>query len=280
MRANESFHFDHLVADRLRQLRLERNWTLDDVATRAREVGLGWDWAAVASIERLTRALQAHEFVALPLVFGIELKDLFEAEDVAGVSSGSFVVGIGEEGLLNYDTLRAILSGKANTVRRDATVTPATIDVVAALPAASPSTGRTGTVQSTAGATSRITGTTTFTGVARSTPRRAVDAFKSRARQLWPRATRAQIASSLNDSEKLAEQKAARRFGIEARELSLIAHAVWGRGLSVERDHRLLMRVGADTPTRTVQALRGHITRELLTELEPAIKSKVRRKGR
>lgn len=62
-----------------------------------------------------------------------------------------------------------------------------------------------------------------------------------------------------------AEIKASARLGITTERLQKLASLVWGRSLSEERERRL----GDvdDLPRRTVQARRGHITRQLLAEL-------------
>jgi hypothetical protein len=77
-----------------------------------------------------------------------------------------------------------------------------------------------------------------------------------------------------------AEVKAARRLGVEPNTLSVAARRLWGRGLSEERDRLVQNRATADMSPRTVQALRGHITRELLNQLGDAlsVKKKARKK--
>lgn len=62
-----------------------------------------------------------------------------------------------------------------------------------------------------------------------------------------------------------AETKAAVRLGLTVEDLQSTAVTKWGCSLSEERDRRL----GdiSNTPRRTAQARRGHITRQLLAEL-------------
>ena len=64
-----------------------------------------------------------------------------------------------------------------------------------------------------------------------------------------------------------AERHAARKLGATPERVNLAAMRLWGRTLSEERDHRLSERASG-VPARRLQALRGHITRDLLTELE------------
>ena len=75
-----------------------------------------------------------------------------------------------------------------------------------------------------------------------------------------------------------AEQKAARRLGWTPSEVAQVALVLWGQSLSDERDDRVvdnwldgdeteLFYGEDDRSNRTLQAIRGHVTRELLKEL-------------
>lgn len=68
-----------------------------------------------------------------------------------------------------------------------------------------------------------------------------------------------------------AERKAARRLGVEPYDVALASLQLWGRCLTDERDARVAAASEPDAPPRTIQALRGHITRTLLAELAPTI---------
>jgi len=59
---------------------------------------------------------------------------------------------------------------------------------------------------------------------------------------------------------------AARRFKVRVQAIKEAADRLWGHGLSEERD-RQLKEVGNEKP-RTIQAKRGHVTRELFTKLQ------------
>jgi transcriptional regulator with XRE-family HTH domain len=61
-----------------------------------------------------------------------------------------------------------------------------------------------------------------------------------------------------------AERKAAQRLKVPGVELVRMAYSLWGRGLTDERNGRLTS-TGGETRVR-----RGHVTRELLTELRQA----------
>lgn len=49
--------------------------------------------------------------------------------------------------------------------------------------------------------------------------------------------------------------------------MSIAAHRNWGHSLSTERDVRLVREAPDDADARSLQALRGHITRGLTDEL-------------
>jgi hypothetical protein len=70
------------------------------------------------------------------------------------------------------------------------------------------------------------------------------------------------------------ERYAARKLGTTPERINLAALALWGRTLAEERDHRVKQE-GDDTSARGLQALRGHVTRDLMTELD----TELRRKG-
>jgi len=63
-----------------------------------------------------------------------------------------------------------------------------------------------------------------------------------------------------------AERHAARKFGTTPERINVAALSLWGRTLAAERDHRLSEQA-RDASARSRQAVRGHITRDLMTEL-------------
>jgi transcriptional regulator with XRE-family HTH domain len=76
-----------------------------------------------------------------------------------------------------------------------------------------------------------------------------------------------------------AEAKTAARFGVEPILVVRAAHRLWGRGLTDERERRIAERADPDASPRTLQAIRGHVTRELVAELAPKVTIKRRRKS-
>jgi transcriptional regulator with XRE-family HTH domain len=67
----------------------------------------------------------------------------------------------------------------------------------------------------------------------------------------------------------IAERKVAARLNTDPRDLNAVAFRLWGCSLTDERERRL---AASSAPPRSQQAQRGHITRELLTELLPRIR--------
>lgn len=105
--------------------------------------------------------------------------------------------------------------------------------------------------------------------------RRGVDVLDEHgilAEVLWPSATPEQAREAVVDVWGESERKAARRIGVTPEAVSLTAHSRWGMGLTDERERRLAERVRDRTVRRSVQAMRGHITRQLVDEIEPIIR--------
>ncbi len=64
-----------------------------------------------------------------------------------------------------------------------------------------------------------------------------------------------------------AERKAAAKLGVTPKQIAEASIALWGRSLTAERDWRVDQQVTKDTPARTKQAVRGWVTRQLVTQL-------------
>lgn len=80
-----------------------------------------------------------------------------------------------------------------------------------------------------------------------------------------------QIREVENDASGDAEQKAAAKLQVLPLAVAIAARRLWGKSLTQERDSRLLQEVSPNTDQKTLQALRGHVTRELLKQLEPLL---------
>jgi transcriptional regulator with XRE-family HTH domain len=76
-----------------------------------------------------------------------------------------------------------------------------------------------------------------------------------------------------------AEVKAARRLGVSPAAVMKASESVWGRSLDEEREERVRTQAPEKASPRTLQAVRGHVTRSLLDELRPVLAAP-RRRGR
>jgi transcriptional regulator with XRE-family HTH domain len=80
---------------------------------------------------------------------------------------------------------------------------------------------------------------------------------------------RGSLGYTANDeAAREAERHAAERLGISPDEVVRRSYAIWGQTLSDERDARTAERVEPDASHRSRTVVRGHVTRELLAELE------------
>jgi hypothetical protein len=100
----------------------------------------------------------------------------------------------------------------------------------------------------------------------------AFDTAHKAMQRWWPRGPKDSVADVILAARGDAEMKAARRLGISSIEVSALAHRLWGRGLSEEREARLAPTT--DSASRATQAQRGWVTRTLLAELEEHINRK------
>jgi transcriptional regulator with XRE-family HTH domain len=88
----------------------------------------------------------------------------------------------------------------------------------------------------------------------------------------WPGARPAEIVKAERGADGLAEQKAARTLGVRPFDVSMAAIRLWGTSLTDHRNELVSERTSADTSVRTVQAIRGRVTRTLIDEIRPLLK--------
>ena len=65
-----------------------------------------------------------------------------------------------------------------------------------------------------------------------------------------------------------ATVKAAKRIGVTPEEVVLASHRLWRHGLTEEREARTAAEAAADATPRTLQGVRGAVTRGLIIELQ------------
>jgi hypothetical protein len=103
----------------------------------------------------------------------------------------------------------------------------------------------------------------------------------ARGRRVWPEVRFLDVEHAYAAAGGDLEQKIGRRLRLDPTFVALAARRVWGRSLTEERDARVAAQAPADTATRALQGIRGHVTRALLAELEPqlaAARQRLRRK--
>ena len=229
---------DQAIGQRLRELRGELGLRQDQVATAAGRAGLGWTQSTVAAIERGNRALSLGEWFLLPTVIGFATGYAQKVE-LVDVLPASGRVALSDETTADVDVLRDALAGRL--IDPDRTVF-ADFD-------------------------------TPFIRRAKEGTRRQLAEWK-RLLPLWPGMTLGGAGDAEEAARGDAERKAARKLGVRPLKLSVAAHGRYGRSFTAERDARVAEQAPADAPPRSLQALRGHVTRAMLAELAPALEPK------
>lgn len=96
----------------------------------------------------------------------------------------------------------------------------------------------------------------------------------------WPNVSQKQVEAIVEAAHADAECHASERLGIDAYAVATLAFKAWGRSLTEERDARVAEQAQEGTSPRTLQALRGHVTRGLLNDLRLEIVRRGKRAGR
>jgi transcriptional regulator with XRE-family HTH domain len=230
---------DQAIGQRLKELRLELGLRQDQVATAARKAGLDWTQATVAAIERGNRALSLGEWFLLSTVIGFATGYATHQVELADLLPASGRVALSEETTADVDVLRDALAGRLTDPDRKVL---ADFD-------------------------------TPFIRRANEGIRRHVAKMKELL-PLWRGMTMNGYRDAQNAARGDAERKAARKLGVEPLRLSAAAHGRYGRSFTEERDARVADQAPADASPRSLQALRGHVTRAMLAELAPALERK------
>lgn len=117
-----------------------------------------------------------------------------------------------------------------------------------------------------------------------SATRRRIDEETEEIARLWPQARIDSLAILYIRTDARAEATlvVARKVGATPIEVATTAYQLWSMGLSQKRDRAVETRAPAKASTESIRRIRGHVTRALVKELEPAIeelrsKSKKRR---
>jgi transcriptional regulator with XRE-family HTH domain len=231
-----SFH--KVVGAEIRRIRQDHKWRQEELAEKARkEWGLTWNRATVAAIETGKRELSPVEFLLL--------KPLLKLEAYGQLFPDNQAIAVTAEVVVTSEVLTALFSPDVDS--------------------------------------QQILGNRQFqksrTWIDEG--RRAASQLQLEVKKLpkdpgfWRR-IKQQAAGD-------AEQKAARKLGVRPMVIAIAAYNLWKRSLSEERDFRAneLYKSEFDlsdddlaelSSSRQLQTVRGHVTRELLRELEPILK--------
>lgn len=233
---DEAKGLGQLLGDRLKQLRIEQDLTRDEVARRARQVGLSWSPIIVSAFEngrRKTVALE--ELLLLSYAFRVEPGEWFVGNGWAQLSP---------DAMASLGVIRAMLAG---------TPTDSWMRI-----------------------SERKWDDPEFQdapGVLGAQFERLNDRLRIAKRYLGPDVSTETAIKAVEAAAGEAEVKAAYKFQVEPLQVSLEAFKNWGRGLTQERDRRFGEAARA-VSFRSLSASRGHITRSLLKELAPKLKQK------
>lgn len=229
------------VGQRLAELRAEAGRRQEDVAAAARRLGMDWTRATVAAVETGRRQLGLDEFLVLPLVLhealgrdtvaDLKLADLIDAERAPQAAAYGF-----------DPDLR--LAPRVGVNRH----------VVAWWLEGEPATQGTRFLMTEQEHERLQEAMPGLDSLLDAVDQAGMDPQEAH----W---------SSKGD----AEHKAAASLGVLSGPIGPASYLRWGRSLTEERDARLAERADPSDPSRTVQAKRGHITRELIAELRPVL---------
>jgi hypothetical protein len=93
-----------------------------------------------------------------------------------------------------------------------------------------------------------------------------------RIKHRWPNAKPAAIVKAERGASGLAEQKAARSLGVEPFDIAMASVQCWGVTLTDRRNAVVNQRADSNATARSIQAIRGRVTRQLIDEIKPQLK--------
>jgi transcriptional regulator with XRE-family HTH domain len=239
----EAMSLTDAIATRLRQLRMEHGGRQEEIAAAARHFGLQWTQATVAAIETGKRRLSLEELTLLPLILQYVFKWLVGFSELV---PNDKVIEVTPQLRLKGSTVTEIWSGGYEE---------GILEEIPLLRAKLEQSWK------------------------------ELDAIDQAICLAWPNTTNGELmlyGERIHyESHGVAEQKAARRLGVRPWMIVVAAHHLWGRGLTEEREARMNKDSDGATSSRTLQAMRGHVTRILLHELESPVEqlSRAEREG-
>lgn len=225
-----------LLGDHLKELRDERGLSQEEVARRAREVGLPWSRTTVIAFESgQRRSVALEELILLSYAFRIEPGEWFVGNSWAKLSP---------DAMASLGVIRAMLAGSP---------TDSWIRI-----------------------NERMWDLPEFQnapGVLGAQFERLNDRIAVAKRYLGPDVSTETAIRAVEAAAGEAEVKAAYKYRVEPLQVSLEAFKNWGRGLTQERDRRF-GEAARQLSFRTLRLSRAHITRSLLKELAPKLQKR------
>lgn len=228
-----------LLGDRLKEIRAQEGLTHEDVARRARVVGLPWSPAIVSAFENGHRTSVAlEELLLLSYAFQVEPADWFVGKGWAKLTPSARA---------SLGVIRSMLAG--SPTEQWTRISQRMWDVPEFKDAP---------------------------GVLGAQFEKLNERIRRAKTYLGPEVPTELAIRAVEAAAGPAEVKAAYKLQVEPLQISLAAFKSWGRSLTQERD----LRVGEaarQVSFRQLKATRGHITRLLLKELSPRLKSRASR---
>lgn len=234
----------HLVGERIREMREISQVRQEDIAATARKhYGLAWTRATIAALESGKRSLSVEELVLLPLIVSFSHCRLPDNEnsfiELQDLIPSSGWVAISRETNVQADIIKEVLAGEVGKSVPGYIDSPYTRRIQEALPK----------------------WTEKMTAFAKK-----YDETQAR----WPN-TKVPWRDFDNEITSDVVKKMATKLRTTPLEIVFASHSLWNRSLAQERDSRL----SETDNTRTIQALRGHVTRSLTKDLKQVFSEKI-----
>jgi transcriptional regulator with XRE-family HTH domain len=228
-----------LIGRNLRAMREAEGESQDKLAERVRAAGLNWSRSTIAALEAGTKTLDVGEFALLSVA-------LLQPPERLLAGPGWIEAAPGAR--MTAEALRRVHNGS----EAFGEITMADLD--------------TPEIREARETWAKATTPALAEGLEETQRRFATY------QRIVPRFTHGQLRAAQFAARNDAEMKAARKLHLDdAVEVAFAALRLWGRSLTEERDARVSAMAPPDASPRTLQALRGHITRQLLEELEPVL---------
>jgi len=248
---NEAKTLSQTIGEKMRELREGSGLLQENIAATARKrYGVRWTRATIAAIETGKRRLTVEELIMLPMILTFshltspdDENKFLELPDL--IPSEGWVV-LSPQTSVHVEFVSAVLQGKAGKSFPAFLDTPELRKIRAILPKVQEK------MQAWAKAYDKL-------------------------RKAWPE-VKVKLEQFDNELASDAVRKVAIKLRTSPMEVVFASHGLWNKSLEEERDGRISQRAeGRDM--RTIQALRGHVTRSLLKDLKAALNEKSQSKS-